>query len=345
MEPQDNQNKAKSRIKKQDSKKGSVEEQKTDKSRDDYIRIGILVAIIMIAAIAAAIYVDSPKSCSSVVFATQRNSCFAAEAAATGNSTMCHSISSQPLQQSCLESVAYSTKNASVCTSISNGSIADSCISNLSVATGNEALCSGIANSSSRSECLYSFAEAKNFSDVSYCSGISNSADYKNCTSSSQYVLAMKTGNPSYCSEMNNTPGNGVPTTNLLGLLPQNQSSKLSSSSIVLLNASNADVCYYSVAVSSGNISACSDIYSPISATCEYYVKSTTAPKQALNLSEVVSKCDEAGIYGGSTTINACIIGFAVSYENTTYCSQITNSSTKSICVSEVASRKANSST
>ena len=345
MKPQENKNKGSDQIKKQDKPSGNNEEQKQQKSRNDYIRIGILVAIIIIAAVAAAIYIDSPKGCSSVVFATQRNSCFTAEAEATGNSTMCRSISSQQLQESCLENVAYSTKNASVCTSISNGTIADSCVGNLSIATGNEALCASLQNSSSKSECLYSFAKANNFSDVSYCSGISNSAMYGNCTASSSYVLAMKTGNPSYCSEMDHTSGNGVPTAGLLGLLPQNQSSKLSSSGLILLNASNSDVCYYSVAVAFDNLSACGNMYGSISTACEYYVNSVTVPKQVLNLSTVISKCDEAGIYGGSATTNACFIGFAVSYVNATYCSPITNSSVKNTCVSEVASRQSNSST
>ncbi|MEM3883629.1 MAG: hypothetical protein QXT94_01700, partial [Methanothrix sp.] len=93
------------------------------------------------------------------------------------------------------------------------------------------------------------------------------------------------------------------------------------------------------------NLSACGNMYGSISTACEYYVNSVTVPKQVLNLSTVISKCDEAGIYGGSATTNACFIGFAVSYVNATYCSPITNSSVQNTCVSEVASRQSNSST
>ena len=345
MQLQENSNKAKKQPKKREDRSVKSDGQALHKSRNDYLRIGILVGIILVAALAAAIYVDSPKSCSSVVFSTQRNSCFEAEAVSTGNSTMCYGISSQPLQESCLENVAYATKNASVCTSIKNDSIAYSCTSNLSISIGNEAICSSLQNPSSRSECLYSFAKAENFSNISYCSGISNSTLYGHCTGSSTYVRAMETGNPSYCSEMNPTPGKGVPIADLFELLSQSQSSKLSSSSITLLNASNADACYYSVAVAYGNLSICGHIYGSISTACEYYVNSTTAPKLVLNLPTVISRCNIAGIYGGSATTNACFIGFAVSYGNESYCSPITNASTKSICVSEVAKAQANSST
>ena len=345
MKSLENKNRDGAQEKKQEPQLASSEGQKPQKSINDYKRIGILVAIIIIIAAAAAIYVDSPKGCSSVVFSTQRNICFATEAAATGNSTMCYSISPKQLQEPCLENVAYATKNASICNSISNSTVADSCIGNLSITTGNESLCASMQNSSSKSECLYSFAKSKNFSDVSYCSGISNSAMYGDCAASNTYVLAMKTGNPSYCSEMDHASGTGVPTSDLLGLLPQAQSSKLSSSGIILLNASNSDVCYYSVAVAFDNLSTCGNLQGLISASCKYYVNSITAAKQILNLSAVISKCDEAGIYGGSATTNACLIGFALSYENATYCSPITNSSVQSTCVSEVASRQANSST
>ncbi|MEM0201686.1 MAG: hypothetical protein QXR73_00720 [Candidatus Micrarchaeaceae archaeon] len=345
MPSQENLNRVKDQVKKREVQTGKDEERKPQKSKNDYMRIGILVAIILVAAVVAAIYVDSPKSCSGVVFSVQRNDCFASAAVATGNSTMCYGISSQQLQESCLENVAYATKNVSLCASIKNAEIAYACDSNLSITTGNETVCTDMQNSSLKSECLYSFAKSRNFSDVSYCSGISNSTLYGYCTGSSSYVHAMKTGNPSYCSVMDNIPNVGVPTADLLESLPSNQSSKLSASSIILLNASNADVCYYSVAVAYGNISICGDIYGSIATACEYYVNSTIMPKRILNLSTVISKCNEAGIYGGSATTNACFIGFAVSYDNVSYCSPITNASIESTCVSEVSSRPANSST
>jgi hypothetical protein len=323
---------------------GKNQAPKPQKSRAEYARIGILVAIVLAAAIASSIYIDSPKGCSGVVFSVQRNACFTKAAIASGNSTMCYKISPPQLQSSCLEGVAYSTKNASVCALISDNASDYSCALNVSIMTGNESACNSLSSRTLASDCMYSFASSKDFSNVSYCSGITDSALYGSCTGSSLYLLAVKTGNPSYCSVMDSASG-GIPASSLLKSLPLNESSKLSSSSITLLNMSDADICYYSVALANGEPSVCGNLPGTISSGCAYAVNSTSTRNKVLSLPSVISECNAAGVYGGNVTTDACLIGFAVSYDNVTYCSPITNSSTENACVSEVASSHANSST
>lgn len=308
-----------------------------EKTKSEYLRIGALVLIIVVLALISVFYLDLHKGCSGVLYTTQRNNCFENFAVSTGNASMCYKISGTYVQNLCLENVAVSTSNASVCNSINNQSITYSCASKLSISTGNESVCNTLSTQQYRSECLYSFASSKEFAEVYYCNGISNSTLYGYCSDASTYGLAMSTGNASYCSSISSNVSTGMPASELMGIYKSNQSTTNYTFSDTLLNASDSEICYYSLAIKYRNLSLCSYLHGAVGEACNAQLNLTSAKKPKINLATVVSDCIAVGIYGGELTTDSCYVGFAVSYRNATYCSPITNSSIKKNCIAKVA--------
>ncbi|MCL5102464.1 MAG: hypothetical protein M1544_03865 [Candidatus Marsarchaeota archaeon] len=318
------------------------EQERSSKTGKEYIRILLLVGVIVVLAIISSLYIGSHKGCSSIAFSSQRNSCFDSEALSSGNATACLKISQVSLSDECISAVAESTANVSLCSSLPAGQLEYSCISNVSITESNETYCNSITNSSYKSECLYSFAKAMNFSNPSYCSGISIPNESAYCDGISYYAHAYSTGNASYCSILNATAGEGVPLSALLKAEGQN-SSLQSLYELSLLNISDRGLCYYTTATKFKNASLCGMLSGPIASYCSSSLNVTTAKEPPLNLTEVVSKCDSISVYGGSVATDACFIGFAISYHNSTYCGQISNSTTRANCESEVSQTSANS--
>jgi hypothetical protein len=325
----DNSNQADATVLKQD--------QNTVKTKNEYIRIGVLLLIILVLAAISVLYISSHKGCSGVVYAAQRNSCFANYAVSTGNATMCYKISGDQAQNICLNNVALSTSNVSVCGSITNQSIMYGCVSNMSISTGNESKCSTLSSQQYASECEYSFAAAKKFNSTSYCNGISNSTLNSYCTSASTYLIAMSTGNATYCSELSTNPSVGMPASKLLGIYGLNVSTTNFDIFNALSNASDSDACYYSLAVKYSNPSLCANTYGSLTSICNLQSNSTAATKNKLNATQVESECIAAGTYGGALTTDSCYIGFAVSYHNDSYCSFISNSTIRNNCIVRVS--------
>ena len=316
------------------TKDAKEETELKQKTKNEYVRIGLLVGIIIILAIISSLYIDAPKSCSSAVFSTQRNSCFQTEALSSHNASYCSEISDIGLQTDCFASVAESTANASICSSIPNPLGASTCISNVSISSHNESYCNLISNGSYRSECLYSFAKSVDFSNASLCSGITDSNLSYQCMSFSGYSDALSTGNPSYCSGLGTNATTDIPISRMFSSVSSNLTSEVPYS--YLLNISDKGLCYYSVAVIYKNKTLCGNLSQEFGADCYASINTATKPIPKLNLTAAISECDSSSIYGGSLTVNACFTGFAVSYHNSTYCQPISNSTAKADCVSEV---------
>jgi hypothetical protein len=315
----------------------AVRNPKPQKTKNEYMRIGVLVLIIVGLAVISSFYIDLHKGCSGVLYATQRNNCFERYAVSTGNTSMCYEITGTQMQNLCLEDVAVSTRNASICNSINNQSTLYSCASNLSISTGNESVCNSLNAQQYKSECLYSFASLRKFASASYCNGISNHTLNGYCSNASTYTLAMSTGNASYCSNMSSNVSTGMPATELLSIYASNSSATNYALDNILLNASDSEICYYSLAIKYDNPSLCAYIPGTISAACAIQANSTSVQRAKLSVNAVISNCTAAGVYGGELTTDSCYVGFAVLYHNATYCSPITNSSVQKNCIARVA--------
>ncbi len=193
-----------------------------------------------------------------------------------------------------------------------------------------------LSNNTYRSACIYFFAKSTGFDNISYCSQISNSKMHSYCSAYSGYQIALKTGNTSYCSAFDLAPNSSIPISSLVALTPSNISSKVSGLSYTIANVSDSDLCYYSVALYRNNITDCNKLSGDLYSECTYAINQTALKLPPINMSELSSKCNATSAYGGYVAVDACIIGFAVSYHNQTYCTLITNSSDQSLCVSEV---------
>ena len=294
-------------------------------------RIFALAAIVLALLIIAAIAANSEhKGCGSIIFSTQRNACYENYAVSEGNASICTHINAIPVRSQCIQSVASDTGNAHACLTLNASSGIATCISSAALTAKNESYCSLIKNATASSNCMYGYAKAMNYSSQAYCTGIQNATERTVCMSSSYYLKAMATGNPSYCSYLNGTVGGGVPVADLLSL-NRNLSSYYD---FEALSMSDSDICYYELATTYRDAALCALLPGNYSVDCAYVASQNIA---ALNVTEnasvINSSCNYVKSYG-LTIYYSCYYGFAVRYKNATLCDQIQNSSFKSQCIS-----------
>lgn len=325
-------------------------------SHREYRLLGVMLAIVLmiIAMVVIALTSFGGKTtlsaCNSIVYSVQRYNCIDNLASNTSNASMCLDVGNGGAS-SCIDQIAMKRDNISVCGVAHNGSIMDSCIMNFSESHDSAYDCSYSSNSIAESGCLFAIAEAGGIKSPTSCSLITNKTLEARCYSIFYYDEALKTHNDSYCKYLpsSNTTGY-VNSSTLINSYPeQNISLSLLSS---IYNLSDSQDCYTDVNASIsgmangtavrntslvGGYSSLSNLN--ISDLCSG-TNSSTNSSPLCNLNNIVG---QASIDDNSTACLSspyalvqylCLISIATKYNNPNDCNYISNSSIRSICIS-----------
>ncbi len=311
------------------------------------------IAIIATALIATVLVIVSSSSsglqaCSGKVIGQAKYQCYTYYAHYYGSAGICSNLTGQ-YYNNCIYNVSYSLLKPGICTNISSLSYEASCVSAVSAAGRNASQCS-ILGEPYRSGCIYSIAKEGGFSALPLCSEIANSTLSLSCSASYYYGKALSTQDASYCGSLNSTPN----ATELSSLFLAGASKPSIFPSIY--NVSPYGYCYSRVALEANTPSLCNALSGSDASVC----KSGFSNQSQLNITAIESSCVQAGqaypelvqacltgiaiyqaiasrnvtrCFGLSQSYqNTCIFDIAREYNDTSYCSYISNSTVKSAC-------------
>ena len=325
-------------------------------SHNEYHLLVVILAIVLMVLAMAVIALTSfggrttLSSCKAIVYAAQRYNCIDNLALNTSNASMCLNAG-QGNTGNCINQIALKSDNISICRAANNDSIRDSCVMNFSESHTSPSDCSYSSNSTAASDCVFAIAEAGGIKNSSSCSLITNTTLGERCYSISYYDEALRTHNDSYCKYLpsSNTTGY-VNSSTLINSYPeQNISISLLSS---IYNLSDSQDCYTDVNASIsgmanptavgntslvGGYSSISNLN--ISDLCSG-TNSSTNSSPLCNLNNIAGQAsidDNATACLSSSDVLVqyiCLISIATKYNNPNDCNYISNSSIRSICIS-----------
>ncbi len=307
--------------------------------REQRLRILILAAV-AVAVVALAVSLAAPsgsgaRRCNSLALSIGREQCLYQLALSSENATLCGSLGNGD-SNSCYITIAEETKNSSVCykTGSANGTAA--CVVYIANATDSYRLCNGLS-ATYRDSCIGSMAIRDRNPDL--CAQISNRSNGTICSSAINLSEALRSGNASRCSGVENTTD--INTT--LAILGQ---SGIDSYSRAYSNVSNylvyatffgnnqfgsRDFCYLAVATQARNRSMCSDISN--STLQESCVVAMLQPVQvsnsliynAINYGQLAGICSNSNLSAGAAEncSNFITIVKAINTKNTTLCATL----------------------
>jgi hypothetical protein len=288
-------------------------------------------ALVVMAAIALATETVGGSGGCNMVLSQPRFQCLNSAALRTGDYKYCMRIGPGTAESQCISSLADSTRNASMCSLLGReGSRYVQCIEAISYATANASVC-GTLDPGNQSECAYMLAQNKDFSSISQCLMIQSRQSRSLCLSEYYYSAALNTANYTYCSMLVNSSNYTI-----MSALAKNQNlSSYLSFSYAFLNLSPRDYCYLSLSNMTGSRS-CSGISNQ---TLKAYCK-PASPSNSIAISENVTTLCSSSPYGlqGICTL-ALYTGEALASNNVTICNTMSNSSYRSYCIIQLASK------
>ncbi len=305
-----------------------------------------VIAVVLILASSASIGL---QSCSGKVVEQARYSCYTYYAHLYSNTSICGNLAGQ-YKDDCVYNVSMSLSNPSLCASISSQSYRAKCVSGISSSTRNATACSILAEPYA-SSCLYGVAKAEGFSSASLCASISNSTLSASCAASHYYDSAMTSRNAGYCAYLSHSP-NSIE----LDAIMASEGASSSPAIYTFYNVTPFGYCYSTVAQELGDKSMCDSLNSTDAAICIAGFSSQVP----LNITQARSSCDQlastnstlqyacnAGIsiYSAVHDRNVslclslngsfhdtCVLDVATAYNDTSYCSYMSNASAAYAC-------------
>lgn len=331
---------------------------KGDKRKLMIMSAGVLVILALVVLLLGFVHKPPLAACEGIILVQNRYSCLQNLAFSTANASVCARLP-YPNNDSCITKVAEDTNSISTCAGTSGSPFYDQCVSNVSYSLQNPAYCNGISNSVSESECVYGVAKASSFSSLSYCQQIRDGYYAGLCNSMYYYGRALSLGNASYCSFLTNSVNNSILTNMSSPASVSNYTYLNFSESLYLsiLNTTPRSYCYYKAALLTGNPGLCSLASGAAEELCAYsfYARANSTTNYTnLNASYLCANVPSSfksyciagvGVASAVNTDNvsaclglptqeqfSCISTLASRYNNTSYCSYLTNSTEMSIC-------------
>ncbi len=329
----------------------------------------IILAVIAIALVIIAVVVlvaasaGTPLSrCSRIIVSQQRSACLLGLANATGNVSICSYLHGSQSEE-CVSGIALASGNPSLCSSLSyNGSFYAQCVISTGMSSHTASYCLSLSEPY-LSSCVYTIAEASNFSSVSECGYITNSSLRGECDAKSYYEEALKSRNASYCADLPSAL-NSTLVSYMAGASARVIGVSNASATLPYLNATTPmQYCYYNVALLGRNSAICSLAGSKLSAQCNATLSTsssyTTGASNAITLQNVTALCSDApasvqslcsdslysyiavkqrnvsvcGLISSGIYQSACYTSLARTYNDSSYCSYIQNSTLMSDCL------------
>lgn len=327
----------------------------TTESERRIILVGVTVLLLAIAVISLSLGStgrSALQGCKGIILLKQKYSCIYSLANQTNNYTMCNAINDNRLSQSCIVSIAENTHNVSMCDKVNSGTsqYAD-CVENISYSEGNQDYCK-LLSGENVSSCMFNIAKKNNFESMAYCDPIPNTTERSLCSYIYYYNVATLLGEANYCSFLpgsyNDTLLSEVVTKDYAN---QSSISNLDFMALTTINVTTRSFCYYTVATATSNESLCSYVGGTLGSECYSYVSNVNS---TLNFNNVSSICAASPSYtqdicnytvftekalsqknvsscfmiGNSSYVDSCIIQLAYNYNDSSYCSYITDNST-----------------
>ena len=340
----------------------------SDKKRLFLVAALILVLLAGVSIALGSIHKAPLAACEGIVLLQNRYTCLNNLAISTSNASVCSKLP-YPYNDSCVVNVASNTRSIDTCNATRGSAFYSSCVSNISASTSDASYCGLITNSSSSSYCAYRVAQESSFDNVSYCRLMNDAYYASQCYALYYYNRATSSSNATYCTYIQNTTNATV----LYALSSNGRAFNYSSFNISeslylgIINATPRSYCYYKVAVLSKNPALCSLAGGTIGELCTYSLythQNTTTNYTNLNASylcaNVPASFKDYCILGVQTAKAAntnnvsvclaigvaqeeysCISTLASRYNESSYCSYISNSTARSACEISATNRTA----
>lgn len=332
-----------------------------------YFFIAIVLLVVAVVILLISPKGDSLGTCLGIILPTNKYACIDRLALSTKNASLCSYLPSSNAD-SCYNKLAQATLNPQLCNNTTYRSSFNQCILSLARSTDSYKLCT-LLDRENASSCLTTFAV--NSYNISICSAITDNIDSEICTSSVNFRSALHLNSPKLCKNVTNSTNSTI-TQEITQY--SNATANFSAGFLENMNYfelmqnvsfSSRDVCYTKFASISNNNSYCANIKNAtLYDICNYSAYAGT-PAQTLNLSSVnytqlISSCYQAGSFNETcktflllgeaveernvTICNEitpdlkyqCIISLATTYNDTSYCSYISNTTLNSACVADV---------
>ena len=309
------------------------------------------------------------KACNSTLVLQNRYSCIESLAISEGNGTMC-SLLQEPYADNCYQTIAMNTSNAVMCGYISSNGTAAACYSYIGESRDNASICGQIrGNATSAGACIYHVAAVTE--DAGLCSIISGHNKALSCYSTVYLEKAVYSSNLTACAYIASNNDTNITEYALqnanLSRFPgvdANITTYLEKTAFLNATLGARDACYMSLAFSTGNSIYCGYTQGRnLSASCRLAFsqksKANTNAISTANFTALLGMCSgqsnqtqctdgvlyleavetrnvsicgklsQADTYGHYQ----CYYAMAKEYNNTRYCSYITNSTLNSDCV------------
>ena len=340
----------------------------SDKKRLFLVAALVLVLLAGVSIALGSIHKSPLAACEGIILLQNRYSCLNNLAASTSNVSVCSKLP-YPYNDSCVVNIASNTRSISACNATHGSAFYNTCISNVSASTSDASYCGLITNSSASSYCAYRVAQESSFDNISYCELMSDPYYAGQCNALYYYNLATSSGNVTYCANIQNTTN----TTVLYALSSNGRAFNYSSFNISgslylgMINATPRSYCYYKVAVLSKNPAICSLAGGAVGELCTYSLytySNITTNYTNLNTSYLcanvpasfkyycilgvqtakATKTDNVSVclaIGTAQEEYSCITTLASQYNESSYCSYISNSTARSACEITATNRTA----
>ncbi len=302
----------------------------------------ITVALVIIAGVVlVAASTGTPLSrCNRIIVSQQRSACLLGLANATGNVSVCSYLHGSQSEE-CVSGIALASGNPGLCSSLSyNESLYGQCVISTGMSSHTVSYCLSLSEPY-LSSCVYTIAEAGNFSNISECNYISNASLKGQCSAKSYYEEVLKSRDASYCAYLPSTL-NSTLVSYMAGTSVSVLGESNASAALPYLNATTPmQYCYYNVALLNRNSSMCSMAGSKLSAQCSASLSTgsnyTVGASNVITLQNVTSLCAAAPASVQSLCADSLYTYIAVKQRNASVCDLISSGVYQYACYTSMA--------
>ena len=315
--------------------------------------LGVLALAMATLAIVALSSASAPTRCSPGIFGSSA-ACVLQLATSTRNASMCSSLTGTYLSR-CYSEIANETSNYATCAPLSavNQSVYSSCILPIAISADEPSACGNLQDPY-ESECMLKIATAReNLSACGFLAGINNTV----CRSAINMSNALSLSSPSMCAYTSDQANADL----LRSILSYSRLNESNAIDVVIAaeaaNASARDVCYSILAMQSGTLSQCKSVsnsnlrmfcnattvsytnssfnYTAMLHDCSLNLTSSGICTFGVTLTQALStkNASYCGKLSGSYSTQ-CYYGMARTFNDTSYCSYITNPAQNYGCTS-----------
>ncbi|MEM0149270.1 MAG: hypothetical protein QXW10_00010 [Candidatus Micrarchaeaceae archaeon] len=297
-----------------------------------YLSIAVILIVLALASLAVmSVKKTALQECSSIVLQQPKDNCYASLANATGNISICGFIPNENQANTCAYNIANAHNSIALCSYIKNSSTMQQCIYGIAVRAANETACASLSEPY-MSSCIYNYAKLNHFSNISTCNAIQNTTLVQKCRYTYYYNSAMLYKSYNYCSSLPNATNSTV----LSYIIPQNYSNYSNfeiGAEMAAFNITPQSYCYIELANETKNSSLCSFTSGMANELCQgiFALRNTTV---ALN---ETAACGNVPSYLKNTCIYGFISGEALAHDNISECLTISNLTYKDNCIYTMA--------